>query len=185
MKIKRLLLSSSVLLMTTLGLAGCASSINKSASSDSSSKVKTSKVTESHKNSTKENNSANSSSKKNSSSSKVSDNDVAKIDSNSNSSASSQGSSVKSNASSQTSIKAANGTATSASQQSTSGTKANQSSNIQLGLSDVAVWTDENGVTHHVDSDGMDRQTTNGSNQITYNDWSGDLPSNAKVVQAH
>ncbi len=49
MKIKRLLLSSSVLLMTTLGLAGCASSTNKSASSDSSSKETTSKVTESRK----------------------------------------------------------------------------------------------------------------------------------------
>ena len=71
------------------------------------------------------------------------------------------------------------------SQGATSSSKANQSSEIQLGLSDVAVWTDENGITHHVDSDGMDRQTTNGSDQITYNDWSGSLPSNAKVVQAH
>ncbi len=76
-------------------------------------------------------------------------------------------------------------TKSSTSSQQSSSNKANQSSKIQLGLSDVAVWTDENGVTHHVDSDGMDRQTTSGSDQITYNDWSGSLPSNAKVVQAH
>ena len=60
MKIKRLLLSSSVLLMTTLGLAGCASSTNKSASSDSSSKETTSKVTESRKSSAKAKDSTNS-----------------------------------------------------------------------------------------------------------------------------
>ena len=151
MKIKRLLLSSSVLLMTTLGLAGCASSTNKSASESSSSKVKTSKVTKSDK-AKKESSSTKINAKKNSS--KVSDKDVTKIDSN-------------------------------FSQGATSSSKANQSSEIQLGLSDVAVWTDENGITHHVDSDGMDRQTPNGSDQITYNDWSGSLPSNAKVVQAH
>ena len=56
------------------------------------------------------------------------------------------------------------------------------SSQKQLGLTDVAVWTDENGVTHHVDSDGMDRQTTAGSSSITYKDWSGSLPSNAQIV---
>ncbi|MGK4126700.1 hypothetical protein [Limosilactobacillus vaginalis] len=67
--------------------------------------------------------------------------------------------------------------------QSTNSANSNSSSSQkQLGLSDVAVWTDENGVTHHVDSDGMDRQTTAGSSSITYKDWSGSLPSNAQIV---
>ena len=51
---------------------------------------------------------------------------------------------------------------------------------VQLGLGDVAVWT-ENGVTHHVDSDGMDCQTTNGSSTIHYSDWSGQLPQGVQV----
>ena len=123
-------------------------------------------------------------SKKNSS--KVSDKDVTKIDSNSSSSTSSQSTNSKATKSSQGSTtNAATASNSTSSQGATSSSKANQSSEIQLGLSDVAVWTDENGITHHVDSDGMDRQTTNGSDQITYNDWSGSLPSNAKVVQAH
>lgn len=64
---------------------------------------------------------------------------------------------------------------------SSSSTSSQQQSNIQLGLGDVAVWTDANGVTHHVDSDGMDRQQVPGSNQIRYADWSGPLPANATV----
>lgn len=60
--------------------------------------------------------------------------------------------------------------------------KENSQEEIQLGLGDVATWTDENGITHHVDSDGMDRQTTSGSSQVTYKDWSGSLPSNAQVI---
>ena len=51
----------------------------------------------------------------------------------------------------------------------------------QLGLGDTATWTDSNGVTHHVDSDGMDRQTIAGSSQVNYADWSGPLPSNAQI----
>lgn len=51
---------------------------------------------------------------------------------------------------------------------------------VQLGLGDVAVWT-ENGVTHHVDSDGMDRQTTAGSSTVHYQDWSGQLPQGVQV----
>lgn len=61
---------------------------------------------------------------------------------------------------------------------------AKQTQNIQLGLGDVATWTDAKGVTHHVDSDGMDRYTTKGNNQVQYQDWSGQLPSNA-VVSHH
>lgn len=53
---------------------------------------------------------------------------------------------------------------------------------IQLGLGDVAVWTDQYGIIHHVDSDGMDRQTIPGSAQVHYEDWSGALPDNAQVI---
>ena len=98
---------------------------------------------------------------------------------------SNQGSKKATKSSQGSTTNAATASNSTSSQGATSSSKANQSSEIQLGLSDVAVWTDENGITHHVDSDGMDRQTTNGSDQITYNDWSGSLPSNAKVVQAH
>ena len=69
-----------------------------------------------------------------------------------------------------------------AAQESSSSVKENQ--NIQLGLGDVASWTDAQGVTHHVDSDGMDRYTAKGSSQVQYQDWSGQLPSNA-VVSHH
>lgn len=59
------------------------------------------------------------------------------------------------------------------------------SSQKQLGLGDVAVWTDENGITHHVDSDGMDRQTSSSQSGVTYKDWSGNLPSNAQIIKGN
>ena len=49
----------------------------------------------------------------------------------------------------------------------------------QLGLNDVAVWTDQYGLTHHVNSNGMDRQTISGSTQIEWQDWYGAFPDNA------
>ena len=69
------------------------------------------------------------------------------------------------------------------SKSSTSSSSQESSSQKQLGLNDVAVWTDENGVTHHVDSDGMDRQTSPNQSGVTYKDWSGSLPSNAQIVK--
>lgn len=62
-------------------------------------------------------------------------------------------------------------------------TKANTPTHqeIQLGLGDVASWTDNKGITHHVDSDGMDRETISGSSQVHYQNWSGSLPQNAVV----
>ena len=58
-------------------------------------------------------------------------------------------------------------------------------SNVQLGLADTAVWTDEYGTVHHVDSDGMDRMTIPGSDEVQYQDWSGYLPSNVTVVHGN
>ena len=75
----------------------------------------------------------------------------------------------------------ANSQATSNSESSSSSSSSAVDSSRQLGLADVATWTDENGVNHHVDSDGMDRQTKNG--QTTYADWSGPLPSNATIIR--
>jgi len=51
----------------------------------------------------------------------------------------------------------------------------------QLGLNDVAVWTDQYGINHHVDSDGMDRQTIAGSSQVNYEDWYGAFPDNVVI----
>ena len=51
----------------------------------------------------------------------------------------------------------------------------------QLGLNDVAVWTDQYGITHHVNSNGMDRQTISGSTQIEWQDWYGAFPDNAVI----
>lgn len=64
---------------------------------------------------------------------------------------------------------------------STSSSSSTTNNQRQLGLGDTATWTDNNGVTHHVDSDGMDRQTIAGSSQVNYADWSGPLPSNAQI----
>lgn len=51
----------------------------------------------------------------------------------------------------------------------------------QLGINDVAVWTDQYGITHHVHSNGMDRQTISGSTQIECQDWYGAFPDNAVI----
>ena len=69
------------------------------------------------------------------------------------------------------------------SESSTSSSSQTSTSQKQLGLNDVAVWTDENGITHHVDSDGMDRQTFPNQSGVTYKNWSGSLPSNAQIVK--
>ena len=86
------------------------------------------------------------------------------------------------NNTSQSNNTSSNSAITNQKQNTNSSDSTSSSSQKQLGLTDVAVWTDENGVTHHVDSDGMDRQTTAGSSSITYKDWSGSLPSNAQIV---
>lgn len=77
----------------------------------------------------------------------------------------------------------ANSNATTNDSESSTFSSSQSSSQKQLGLNDVAVWTDENGITHHVDSDGMDRQTSPNQSGVTYKDWSGSLPSNAQIVK--
>lgn len=77
----------------------------------------------------------------------------------------------------------ANSNATTNDSESSTSSSSQSSSQKQLGLNDVAVWTDENGITHHVDSDGMDRQTSSNQSGVIYKDWSGSLPSNAQIVK--
>ena len=91
----------------------------------------------------------------------------------------------KQNSTKKTSSTSSSASVTSSSQSSSSTANSNvyNNSQKQLGLNDVAVWTDQYGVTHHVDSDGMDRQTIAGSSQTNYQDWSGSLPSNAQIVK--
>lgn len=91
----------------------------------------------------------------------------------------------KQNSTKKTSSTSSSASVTSSSQSSSSNANSNVNNNSQkqLGLNDVAVWTDQYGVTHHVDSDGMDRQTIAGSSQTNYQDWSGSLPSNAQIVK--
>lgn len=91
----------------------------------------------------------------------------------------------KQNSTKKTSSTSSSASVTSSSQSSssTANSNVNNNSQKQLGLNDVAVWTDQYGVTHHVDSDGMDRQTIAGSSQTNYQDWLGSLPSNAQIVK--
>ena len=91
----------------------------------------------------------------------------------------------KQNSTKKTSSTSSSASVTSSSQSSssTANSNVNNNSQKQLGLNDVAVWTDQYGVTHHVDSDRMDRQTIAGSSQTNYQDWSGSLPSNAQIVK--
>ena len=136
-------------------VAGCG---NSKKASDSSSDTTSSKVVKksvkANKNSTKDSNAKKESSESSTTSAK---------NSSSENSANSQATSEDESSSSKSSSSAVD-------------------SSRQLGLGDVATWTDENGVTHHVDSDGMDRQTKNG--QTTYADWSGALPTNATIIRA-
>lgn len=95
-----------------------------------------------------------------------------------------QSANKKSSSESEESSSSANSSVrTNDSESSASSSSQQSSSQKQLGLNDVAVWTDENGITHHVDSDGMDRQTSSNQSGVTYKDWSGSLPSNAQIVK--
>lgn len=157
-KIQHAAFSGILLLALSLGLAGCGNS-QSSAKSSSSSTDKVAKVTKAKK-----------STKASSSATKASDKDGADGSTNETSNTDANNNS-------------ANSTAPTNKAQSSSTQKYKAASTKQLGLSDVAVWTDSKGITHHVDSDGMDRQTSNGQSGTTYQDWSGPLPDSAQIIQ--
>lgn len=174
MKLNQKVLKSSLVVMLALGLGGCAANsattTHKSHEAQSAQVVKQNHKKASDKAAAKESTSEQ------------------KMTSNNSSYASTVSKQASSQAASSTvaSTRSANASAVAApakaAQESSSSVKENQ--NIQLGLGDVASWTDAQGVTHHVDSDGMDRYTAKGSSQVQYQDWSGQLPSNA-VVSHH
>ena len=87
----------------------------------------------------------------------------------------------KKQAATKNSSSASSSSTTSEESSSTSSSSSTTNTQRQLGLGDTATWTDQHGVTHHVDSDGMDRQTIAGSSQVNYADWYGPLPSNAQI----
>lgn len=170
---QRKVLIGTVMLMAALGLTGCAK--NASVPATNESHVRSARVAKSNSHK------------------------VARHDSSSSSQASSQASTSSTVAASSSYSAAATTQQSSANQvsQNTQSSSINQpvasqpvrqqaaasshsEQHVQLGLGDVAVWT-ENGVTHHVDSDGMDRQTVNGSSTIHYSDWSGELPQGVQV----
>ena len=120
----------------------------------------------------------------NSSKSSTSKDKVTKVVKKKSSSKDKQSSNKKSSSESEESSNSANSSVTTNDSESSSSSSSQQSSSQkQLGLNDVAVWTDENGITHQVDSDGMDRQTSPNQSGVTYKDWSGSLPSNAQIVK--
>lgn len=183
MKLNKKVLNSSLVVLLALGLGGCAANsattTHKSHEAQSAQVVKQS----SHKKAAN----------KATTRANVSEQSLASNSSSSVSATAKQTSSQNGSNAAVDSTKSANASAVATSSTVAAPVKAapaaasssvKESQNIQLGLGDVATWTDAKGVTHHVDSDGMDRYTTKGSSQVQYQDWSGQLPSNA-VVSHH
>ncbi|WP_367342028.1 hypothetical protein [Limosilactobacillus sp.] len=178
-------LTSTVMLMAALGLAGCAK--NSSAPATNESHVRSAKVAKanSHKavKTDKTAKNAKNDSKASSASTSVASSNVASSSqSNSNVSANSQSKQSEAKATAPAAASSSQSvTANSKAASSSSVTAKNHSEAVQLGLGDTAVWTDNKGVTHHVNSDGLDKQTTQNSNAVSYSDWSGNLPQGVKV----
>lgn len=193
-KLNKKVLNSSLVIILALGLGGCAA--NFATTTHVQNNTRSAKVTKqsNSKKSTKANNKATSNSNKSVAASQ------------SESTATSQEGSSRATMTSQTITSTKSSTAVqqqsntgvtnAASTSSTTSTANNTNQNtantqkssapkaqqeIQLGLGEVASWTDSQGTTHHVDSDGMDRYTTKGNQEVQYQDWSGSLPQNATV----
>ncbi|WP_267202302.1 hypothetical protein [Limosilactobacillus kribbianus] len=188
MKLNKKILNSSLVIMLALGLGGCAVSsaptTHKASEATSAKVVKQSSKKNSDK-STKADNKATtkkSASQTTNASSTNSESTTATSTVQAANVSSASAKEVTAAATHKTSESTAQTATTSAAQTATSkATSQKAHQEIQLGLGDVASWTDNTGVTHHVDSDGMDRQTISGSDQVHYQDWSGSLPQNAVV----
>lgn len=187
-KLNKKVLTSSLVIMLSIGLAGCAT--NSATSTHEANEVTNTKVAQKRPKAVKEEHKANNAqqypgqAKRNSAAA-----------TNTNFHKSSQGTIAAPVISS--SIAAHSSSATAASTKSnmtkpstvannnmTANKTTNEHQIVQLGLSDTASWTDDKGITHHVDSDGMDRQTITGNDQVHYQDWSGRLPQNAVVTHS-
>ena len=189
MKLNKKVLNSSLVIMLALGLGGCAASsaptTHKASEATSAKVVKQSSKKNADKSAKVDNKAATKKSAiqtanaSSTNSESTTATGVAQTTSVSSASAKENTAATSHKASESTAQIAAANTAQTATSKATTSQKAHQE--VQLGLGDVASWTDSTGVTHHVDSDGMDRQTISGSDQIHYQDWSGSLPQNAIV----
>lgn len=54
--------------------------------------------------------------------------------------------------------------------------------NNQVGLNQLAIWTDNAGMIHHVNSDGLDTIYNPKTHETAYLDFEGSLPENAEIV---
>lgn len=195
-KLNKKVLNSSLIIILALGLGGCAanSATTTTHNQDSTRSAKVTKQSGSKK-STKTDNKAESSSNK---SVATSQSERTSVNQEGSSQVAMNASQVSTNDKSSAAVQQKSANATSASSTSTTTSNVNQNvvntqtsaapkahQEIQLGLGEVASWTDSEGTTHHVDSDGMDRYTTKGSQEVHYQDWSGSLPQNATVNVNH
>lgn len=187
-KLNKKALNSSLVIILALGLGGCA--INSATTTHVQDSTRTAKVTK--QSSSKKAAKADSKTESNKSAAATQSNSTAisqegssQATMTSQAATSTKSSSVISQQNTNTA--SATSTSTSVANNSQNTTNVQQNSTpkaqqeIQLGLGDVASWTDSQGTTHHVDSDGMDRYTTKGSQEVQYQDWSGSLPQNATV----
>lgn len=172
MKMSKKVLNSSLVILLALGLGGCAVGSSTTTSHKAHEASSSQVVKQSHKKSEK---SASTSAKTAAATNHSTSTSVAS----SSSSASSAQNVTTTSATSTTNNSSQQVTAPAKVASSSSSVKEQKS--VQLGLGDVATWTDSEGVTHNVDSDGMDRYTTKGSSQVQYKDWSGALPSGVTV----
>lgn len=167
MKLNKKLLNSSLVVLLALGLGGCATNsattTHKTHEASSAKVVKQSSHKKAESKSTSEQSSATSTSK------------------NSTSTKSANAAATAKSSSTNTSSSNANNNVTAPAKAASQSSTVKQNQEKQLGLGDVATWTDSKGVTHHVDSDGMDRYTAKGSSQVQYQDFSGSLPSEAVI----
>jgi type IV secretory pathway TrbL component len=184
MKLNKKILNSSLVIMLALGLGGCA--VSSAPTTHKASEATSAKVV---KQSSKKNTDKSAKADNKAATQKSASQTTSTSSSVSSAAASSTPAANVSSASAKESLAAttkttSEGTAAinnKTAQTATSKVASQQKQEVQLGLGDVASWTDDNGTTHHVDSDGMDRYTTKGSQDIQYQDWSGSLPQNAVV----
>ena len=186
-KLNKKVLNSSLVIILALGLGGCAA--NSATTTHVQNNTRSAKVTKqsNSKKSTKANNKATSNSNKSvaasqSESTATSQEESSRATMTSQAITSTKSSTAvqqQSNTGVTNAASTSSTTSTANNTQKSSAPKAQQE--IQLGLGEVASWTDSQGTTHHVDSDGMDRYTTKGNQEVQYQDWSGSLPQNATV----
>lgn len=173
MKMNKKVLNSSLVILLALGLSGCAVGSSTTTSHKTHEASSSQVVKQSHKKSAK---SASTSAKTAAATSHSASTNVA-----SSSSSTSSAKNVTTSSATNTTNNGANQQVTAPAKVASSSSSVKEQKSVQLGLGDVATWTDSEGVTHNVDSDGMDRYTTKGSSQVQYKDWSGALPSGVTV----